>query len=498
MQRILESDNRMKKIISFIFFTALAAVLFHLSNVMLFEKQHFGTAKNIAHEEAEKIDVFFVGASHIFFGINPMEIWNTTGISGYNLTTHQQPLWSSKLLLQYALNHQHPRLIVMDVLMATNFGRPLIGTEQGTNMTHLALDPIPLSPQKIKGVMETDSIIEKGEMLFPIILNHSRLQQGLLAYDDFHFFTGRRSHPMKGYNYTESTLWYDHPDIPDPDLLHDLPEGMEEVLIDFIGFCRSKNLPLLFIKTPLIGNEELYGQINYIGKIAEKYDVPFLDFNQLYDELGIDGYVDFADTGHLNVHGAKKISGYLADYLDTHYDLPDHRGDPSYASWEQSSRHFGALTGLPGTQNIMDIISAASDPDLLTVIISGGAMGDPLTIPDEVRGALTELGLQQLPETIGKGAYYAVIKGGKVSAEKFFASGVHTKEFMVRDSRFTVHASSREPDGGSYMTALHIDKGGYFSVEPGMLIVTYDTDRMESVSAVRYAYDKTMSLEHLQ
>ena len=180
MQRILESDHRMKKIISFIFFAALAAVLFHLSNVMLFEKQHFGTAKNIAHEEAEKIDVFFVGASHIFFGINPMEIWNSTGISGYNLTTHQQPLWSSKLLLQYALNHQHPRLIVLDVLMATNFGRPLIGTEQGTNMTHLALDPIPLSPQKIKGVMETDSIIEKGEMLFPIILNHSRLQQGLL------------------------------------------------------------------------------------------------------------------------------------------------------------------------------------------------------------------------------------------------------------------------------------------------------------------------------
>ena len=69
---------------------------------------------------------------------------------------------------------------------------------------------------------------------------------------------------------------------------------------------------------------------------------------------------------------------------------------------------------------------------------------------------------------------------------------------MVRDSRFAVHASSREQDGGSYMTALHIDKGGYFSVEPGILIVTYDTDRMESVSAVRYAYDKTMSLEHLQ
>ena len=169
----------MKKILAAFIFFAILAGLFHAANVMLFEKQHFGTAKNIAFEEPQKIDVFFIGASHIFYGVNPMEIWDRTGVSGYNLTTHQQPLWSSKLLLQYALNHQHPRLIVLDVLMATNFGRPLIGTEQGTNMTHLALDPIPLSPQKIKGVMETDPIIEKGEMLFPIILNHSRLQQGL-------------------------------------------------------------------------------------------------------------------------------------------------------------------------------------------------------------------------------------------------------------------------------------------------------------------------------
>ena len=92
-----------KKILSFICFLAVILALFHAANVVLFEKQHFGTAKNIAWEDPETVDVFFVGASHIFFGVNPMEIWNETGISAYNLTTHQQPLWSSKLLLQHAL-----------------------------------------------------------------------------------------------------------------------------------------------------------------------------------------------------------------------------------------------------------------------------------------------------------------------------------------------------------------------------------------------------------
>ena len=487
----------LKKILSVICFFGIVTALFHLSNVMLFEKQHFGTAKNIAYETPEQIDVFFIGASHIFFGVNPMEIWNETGIAGYNLTTHQQPLWSSKLLLQHALKHQHPKLIVLDVLMATNFARPVLKTEQGTNMTHLALDPVPLSIQKIRGVLETDSITEKGEILLPVILNHSRLQQGLLDYNDFHFFSGDRSHPMKGYNYTEYIIPFDRPAEVPPDFTHELPGDMEAVLVDFIEFCSRENLPLLLIKTPLVGNEELYAQINYIGKLAEQRGIPFIDFNHLYDEIGMDFSEDFADSGHLNVRGAGKVSGYLSEYLKTHYDLPDHRDNTAYASWDRASRHFAALTKLPKTENITEHLSFSSDPNLLTVILAGGAMADPAELPDEVIAAAKAAGLEQFPQTIGRGSYYAVIKNGKVSAEKYDASEIQTDEFMVKDTRFALRASSREPDGGSFMTALYINKGGFSSIEPGMLVVTYDVDRMETVDALRYAFDDSLKSEHI-
>lgn len=490
-------SSKIKRILSVIIFLVIVAGLYHAANVMLFEKQHFGTAKNIAHEDPEKIDVFFIGASHIFYGVNPMEIWNRSGIAGYNLTTHQQPLWSSKLLLQHALKHQHPKLIVLDVLMATNFARPILGTDQGTNMTHLALDPVPLSPQKIKGVLETDQITEKGEILFPIIMSHSRLQQGLLSYDDLHFFGGDRSHPMKGYNYTEFSLPFEHPDVPDADLTFELPGDMEAVLIDFIEFCQKEKLPLLLIKTPLFGNEELYKQINHIGKIAEKYGVPFVDFNHLYDEIGMDFSADLADSGHLNVHGAQKVSAYLADYLAANYDLPDHRGDPAYKSWETASRHFDALVHLPESENITDHLAAASDPNLLTVVLSGGALAEPLSLPEDVLDAAKAAGLSQMPENVGNGTYYAVIKGGKLIAEKYDRSGVREYEFMVKDTRFMLHVSSREPDGGSYMTALYIDNGGVFSYDPGMLVVTYDMDRMERVDTVRYAFDDSFSVDHI-
>ncbi len=490
-------SKNIKRILSVIFFLAIVIGLFHAANIMLYEKQHFGTAKNIAYEEPEKIDVFFIGASHIFFGINPMEIWDRTGIAGYNLTTHQQPLWSSKLLLQHALKKQSPKLIVLDVLMATNFSRPILGTEQGTNMTHLALDPVPLTPQKIKGVMETDAISEKGEILLPVILNHSRLQQGLLTWDDLHFFSGDRSHPMKGYNYTENTISYERP-AGIPDTTHDLPEGLEEILIDFISFCRKEGLPLLFIKTPLSGNRELYEQINYIGKIADEQNIPFVDFNHLLDEIGFDFGTDLADSGHLNVKGAEKVSLYLADYLKENYDLPDHRGDPAYDSWEQAARHFASLTQLRNSTDILSHLeAAASDKNLFTVVMSGGAMETPVDLPQEVTGAFRSAGLTSAPASAGKGAWYAVIKGGKVIAEKSSRSGILTDEFMVKDTRFALQVSSREPDGGSYMTALHIGSGGYSSAEPGIMIVTYDMDRMEPADAVRYAFDADLTVEHL-
>lgn len=491
-------SKKIKRFLSVIIFLAIVVCLFHAANVMLFEKQHFGTAKNIAYEDPQKIDVFFIGASHIFYGVNPMEIWNETGIAGYNLTTHQQPLWSSKLLLQHALKKQSPKLIVLDVLMATNFSRPLLGTDQGTNMTHLALDPVPLSIQKIRGVLETGAIIEKGEILFPIILNHSRLQQGLLDWDDLHFFTGDRSHPMKGYNYTENTIAYDRPESV-PDSTHELPEGLEEILIDFIQFCKKEDLPLLFIKTPLVGSGELYEQINYIGEIAAAHDVPFLDLNHHFDELEIDFRTDFADSGHLNVHGAEKVSRYLAGYLDEHYDLPDHRGDEAYASWSRSAEHYENIIGLKNSTDILpQLEAAAADKDLVTVILSGGAMENTVELPAAVTDAFRKAGLTAAPKVLGKGAYCAVIKGGKVILEKYTDSGILTEEFMIKDTRFPLRVSSREPDGGSFMTAMYIGKGGFSSIEPGILVVSYDSDRMETVDAVRfYSGDGDLTTEHL-
>ncbi len=475
-----------KKIICTILFAAILVGLYHFTTVLLYEKQHFGTAKNIAYEEPGQIDVFFVGASHIFYGINPSVIWDEAGISGYNLTTHQQPLWASKLLLQHALKNQRPKLIVLDVIMATNFARPVLKTEQGTNMTHLALDPVPLSLEKIKGVMDTDMITDKGEILFPIMMSHSRLQQGALTWEDFHFFTGDRTHPMKGYNFTTNILPYERPEQV-WDSTHELPPDLEEVLRDFIAYCRDNNLPLLLIKTPMVERQETYKQLNYIAGIADEYGVPFIDFNHLYDELGLDFSADFADSGHLNVNGARKVSLYLADYLTERYDLADHRGDDAYASWKQASAHYHALTELPESDSLVPHLAASSDPNLLTMVLMGGTLPEEerVSLPDDLRAAFSDAGLS-VPASVGEGAYYAVIQGGKVLYESSSSRRQIGTEFPVKDELFRVQVNPSAPDGGTLLTAAYLGEDGYGSFESGILLLTYDTDRMALVDVVKY------------
>ena len=42
------------------------------------------------------------------------------------------------------------------------------------------------------------------------------------------------------------------------------------------------------------------------------------------------------------------------------------------------------------------------------------------------------------------------------------------------------------PDGGTLLTAAYLGEKGYGSFEAGILIVTYDTDRMTLVDAVKF------------
>ena len=46
------------------------------------------------------------------------------------------------------------------------------------------------------------------------------------------------------------------------------------------------------------------------------------------------------DESHLNYYGADKFTGYLGKDITDRFELPDHRGDKKYKSWEENSREI--------------------------------------------------------------------------------------------------------------------------------------------------------------
>ena len=45
------------------------------------------------------------------------------------------------------------------------------------------------------------------------------------------------------------------------------------------------------------------------------YNLKFINYNFLYDEVDLDFKNDFFDKGHLNEYGARKVSKHFSKYL---------------------------------------------------------------------------------------------------------------------------------------------------------------------------------------
>lgn len=357
----------MKKIVSAILFSVLLYYSFQMVNEMLFIKTEVNAAKDLVLEPKKTIDVFFLGTSHVYCGVNPLEIWKQSGITSFDLVTNRQPIWASYSILKQSLKQQKPAVIFFEVLGATDYVEGLIESDRGNHATHLAMDPIPLSFSKIMDVLRIDEIKKKQEMLFPVIYHHRRLVENELNSTDLLYPFTRNRNIQKGYVLSLKTEPQERSG-PYPTQSIPLHPTAEKYLIKIIELCREEKIPLVLFKTPAPSSENLLMQLNGIAELADKFDIPWIDFNRLVDQIHLDYSTDFVDGGHLNVFGAKKVSAYLSQYLQEHFHLEDRRKDPKYASWNVDALHYDNRLNLQTTMLFPEYIRRLGDPHLISVI----------------------------------------------------------------------------------------------------------------------------------
>jgi hypothetical protein len=103
--------------------------------------------------------------------------------------------------------------------------------------------------------------------------------------------------------------------------------------------CEEKGITLLLVKAPSVSPAWYDKWEEQIIEYADKYQLNYLNYLPLVDEIGIDFATDTYDEGlHMNYYGAVKCADYLGNYLVQNYGLKDLRSDEATAEiWEQKA-----------------------------------------------------------------------------------------------------------------------------------------------------------------
>lgn len=276
----------------------------------------------------DTVDVLFMGDSHVGMNVDPSTLWQEQGIASYICWAGTQPVWNTYYYLRECMKTQNPKLVVMDVHMATNDVvyadyEAMVKTIVGMRWSQNKIDAIKVSasPEYL-----TDVFLE-----FPTY--HYRYSD--LTTEDFSYYFWQKDTSIQGGPFSQNEVPIN---ITDPSLITEcekLADKEDDYLHRIIAYCKEQNVPLLLIASPYDANELELRRYNEIKKIAEENGLDFLYFNEFYEDLGINTENSFIDLGHLNENGIKKYSTYLAEYLKCHYDLPDRREDSSHI-WNQN------------------------------------------------------------------------------------------------------------------------------------------------------------------
>lgn len=278
------------------------------------------------------VDVLLVGNSHSGINIDTATLWDSCGIAAYDLWGGVQPLWNSYHYIVEALKYQTPRLIVLEVMASTSDYEYSEEQNQIKNTAGMRL-----SKNKIEAVRASAPEDRQFNLLLGFPLYHGRFDE--LTMEDFqHFPWSKGLENFKGSVLRYGTGSYEFESAEGISETAPVMDKELEYLNKIIDLCREKSVPLMLLKTPSLEREQTQPILNTVAGIAEDNGFAFVNMNLMDAELGITAD-DWSLDRHMNADGARKVSAWLAEYLQSEYSIPDRRGDAAYASWDVNAHN---------------------------------------------------------------------------------------------------------------------------------------------------------------
>lgn len=315
------------------FVLLLIGSLYLISAILKIKSPHGINQKKCFYCQPENsIDMVMMGSSHIHCNINTGLLWEAYGIPAYDYSGAEQPLWMTYYYLKEIYKYQQPKVIVLDLFAPARFkedyqydwiSENIYGMRFSLNK--LKMLSVSIEPHKLKDYFPS------------FMVYHSRYDE--ISEKDFEYFFWDEQHmeTFKGY-----TPYFLKEKQIRPEINEQRKDGLSRKSLDYlmkiIAYTKKQNTKLILIAAPYITTNEDTRTYNQVEEIAKENDIVFINYNEYYDEMGLDFDEDFNDDSHLNYRGSCKFTNYLGEYLSSIPEYSDHRKEKGYASWDENAK----------------------------------------------------------------------------------------------------------------------------------------------------------------
>ena len=238
---------RRKKITACILVAVLLIGALYIVQRLLVPKYQTGIVEGSMVEEYYKDrsdhEVLFVGDCEVYENFSTIELWRKYGITSYIRGSAQQLTWQSYYLLEDALKHETPKVVVFNVL-ALKYNEP-----QSEAYNRMSIDGMKWSMSKVNDIKASMTDEENFvDYIFPLLRYHSRWSE--LTKDDVKHIFSKDKVTHNGYYMRVDTK--PQQEFPDPTPLTDYKLGDKAMgyLQKMTDLCKEKGVKLVLIKAP--------------------------------------------------------------------------------------------------------------------------------------------------------------------------------------------------------------------------------------------------------
>ena len=479
----------LRRIVACILFSALFLSLLTVAEKMLMSDDAEGVVA--AHEALPvgSVDVGFIGSSHIYFTVIPQRLMDDYGITSVNAASPLIPTWQNIDELEWLLQKQSPRLVVLDLFM--------LGRSPKVGPARPAEEETPNQRDAHFAGMVPRFLPWTNPLKYSVTLRETLLDSHMIPYltaiGSHHtalWQIGRREmlraagksllHATFNYSFFNN-LYQDFPELyPVPAPGVQMSEFDRDALLGFFRACKQKNIPLLILSVPHWPSGEWLALEAQAHLLAEEAGVDYLDMDTIIQECGFDFQTDMADFDHTNEKGAQKVTDYLGAYLKEHYDLPDRREDtdPRYDPWKKRPYQYHAYTAaryMHGAKELDEWAAMAESltQDYVTIFACSQAYSaslDPESINPDLISLLELAGLESVGEFPYEDAGYLAILEGTELIEEDLVYGEMSYAAMLEDHPLTIRTQADAPE----KIQLKLDNQSVNCGHPGLNILLYD------------------------